>query len=252
MLASAEVILLDIYDLHENDRIATMLSPAHGKVRGVAKGARRKYSRFAGALQPLAKAKVTWFQKEGSDLARISAVELVRPAHRLQSDLEGILLGGYLAGHVLEFAQENDPSEHLYRLLDTTLAALITGVDRSLAARYFEAWALRLAGIFPPPRNCPECGRGLEGQAAGAVLGSAEDALMCGDCGSGQRVSGAAVEFLMRIGRESLPQLAGNPPSVTVVREIEALTGRIRRAFLQHELKSYRVMQETLCTPSSN
>ena len=36
MLASAEVILLDVYDLHENDRIVTMLSPAHGKVRGVA------------------------------------------------------------------------------------------------------------------------------------------------------------------------------------------------------------------------
>ena len=34
MLISAEVILLDVYDLHENDRIATMLSPAHGKVRG--------------------------------------------------------------------------------------------------------------------------------------------------------------------------------------------------------------------------
>jgi len=246
MLVSADVILLDIYDLHENDRIATMLSASHGKVRGVAKGARRKYSRFAGALQPLAKAKVTWFQKEGRDLARISAVELIRPAHRLQSDLEGILLGGYLAGHVLEFAQENDPSEHLYRLLDATLAALIDGVDRSLGARYFEAWALRLAGIFPPPTECPQCGRGLE---SGAALAASEDALVCRDCGSGRRVSGSVAEFLMRIGRESLPRMARQPPSVATLEEVEHLTGRIRRAFLQHELKSYRVMQETLCTP---
>jgi len=247
MLVSAEVILLDVYDLHENDRIVTMLSPGHGKVRGVARGARRKYSRFAGALQPLAKAKVTWFQKEGRDLARISAVELVRPARRLQSDLEGILLGGYLAGHVLEFAQENDPSEHLYRLLDSTLSALIAGVDRALAARYFEAWVLRLAGIFPPPRECPECGRPL---AEGAVLAASEDALVCSRCGSGTRVSGGAVALLMRIGRESLPKLAENPPPKEIVSEVEALTGRIRRAFLQHELKSYRVMQETLCIPS--
>ncbi|MDH3404775.1 MAG: DNA repair protein RecO, partial [Acidobacteriota bacterium] len=219
----------------------------HGKVRGVARGARRKYSRFAGALQPLAKANVTWFHKEGRDLARISAVELVRPARRLQSDLEGILLGGCLAGHVLEFAQENDPSEHLYRLLDSTLEALLAGVDRRLAARYFEAWTLRLAGIFPPPRRCPECGRSLE---RGAVLGAGDDALRCSGCGTGSPVSAAAVELLLRIGREALPALAADPPAAGVVAELEQLTGRIRRAFLQHELKSYRVMQEILCSPS--
>jgi DNA repair protein RecO (recombination protein O) len=247
MLVSGEAILLDVYDLHENDRIVTLLSPAHGKVRGVAQGSRRKYSRFAGSLQPLAKANVTWFQKEGRDLARISAVELIRPARRLQADLEGILLGGYLAGHVLEFAQENDPSEHLYRLLDSTLVALGEGVDRSLAARYFEAWALRLAGIFPPPRECPECGRSL---SAGAVLAAAEDALVCASCGGGLPVSREAVEFLMRIARESLSSVGANPPAPVVVAEIETLCGRIRRSFLQHELKSYLVMQETLCTPS--
>jgi DNA repair protein RecO (recombination protein O) len=249
MLTSAEVILLDVYDLHENDRIVTMLSPVHGKVRGVARGARRKYSRFAGALQPLAQAKVTWFQKEGRDLARISGVELIRPAHRLQADLEGILLGGYLAGHVLEFAQENEPSELLYRLLDSTVAALVAGVDRSLAARYFEAWVLRLAGIFPPPSECPECGRDL---STGAVLGTAEDALVCSNCGTGTAVSAAAVAFLMRIGSQSLVRVAKEPPPAAVVSEIERLNGRIRRAFLQHELKSYRVMQEALCSPSRN
>jgi DNA repair protein RecO (recombination protein O) len=247
MLTSAEVILLDVYDLHENDRIITMLSPTHGKVRGVARGARRKYSRFAGALQPLAKAKVTWYQKEGRDLARISGVELIRPAHRLQSDLEGILLGGCLAGHVLEFAQENDPSDHLFRLLDSTIAALVDGVDRGLAMRYFEAWVLRLAGIFPPPVGCPECGRDLSG---GAVLAAAEDSLVCANCGSGRAVSAVAVAFLMRIHREALTRLAANPPPEGLVREVEALIGRIRRSFLQHELKSYRVMRETLCSPS--
>jgi len=247
MLTSAEVILLDVYDLHENDRIITMLSPAHGKVRGVARGARRKYSRFAGTLQPLAKAMVTWFQKEGQDLARISGVELIRPAHRIQNDLEGILVSGYLAGHVLEFAQENEASEHLYRLLDSTLEALDAGVDRRLAARYFEAWSLRLAGIFPPPIDCPECGRSL---SEGAVLAAADDALVCADCGSGIRVSPAAVEFLLTIGSQALSRLAEQPPTSRLLAEVETLNGRIRRAFLQHELKSYRVMQETLCLPS--
>ena len=146
-LQSAEAIVLDVVDLHDYDRIVTFLTRSYGKKRGVARGARRKHSRFAGQLLPLAKVKATWFEKEHSDLARLSSVDLERSARRLQSDLEGILLGSYLADHMLEFAQENETSDHYYRLLDSTLEALLAGVDRSLATRYFEAWVLRLAGV---------------------------------------------------------------------------------------------------------
>src|SRR6266496_1260972 len=94
-LQTTEALILDVRDLHDRDRIVTFLTREFGKKKGVAKGARLKHSRFGGQLQPLAKVQVTWFEKEGSELGRISSVDLVRPAHRLQSDLEGILLGSY-------------------------------------------------------------------------------------------------------------------------------------------------------------
>ena len=143
-------------DLHDRDRIVVFLTREHGKKSGVARGSRTRHSRFAGQLQPLGKVQVTWFAKEGSDLVRISSVELVRPVHRLQEDLEGILLCTYLADHMLEFAQEDEGSDLLYRLLDSTLEALLEGVDRDLAARYFESWVLRLGGIFPAPDARPQ------------------------------------------------------------------------------------------------
>ena len=250
MLSSSDSILLDVYDLHEQDRIVTWIAPGHGKVRGVAKGARRKYSRFAGELQPLAKAKVTWFLKEGRDLARISGVELIRSARILQGDLEGILIGGYMAGHVLEFVQENEPSERIFRLLDSSIESLQSGTDRMLALRYFEIWMLRLAGIFPVPDKCPLCGNRLR---ESAILGPDDDAIFCGDCadgGSGLRVSRDAIDFLTRVRSESLRGVAAKPPRASVVSEVERICSRVRRAFLQHELKSYRVMQEILCSPS--
>ncbi len=252
MLHSCDAIVLDVFDLHENDRIVTLLTGERGKVRGVARGARRKYSRFAGSLQPLAKAKITWFQKEGRDLARLSGVEILRPVERLQRDLEGILLGSYLAGQVLEFAQENEPSHPLFRLLDSTLEALLDGVERNLAMRYFEAWVLRLAGIFPPPRECPLSGRPLDREGA-AVPPSGEGLVHPSVAPPGSlEVGREALTFLRRIGRENLRQVAGAPPPATVLAEIEAACGRIRRAFLQHELKSYQVLQEVLaaCAPS--
>jgi DNA repair protein RecO (recombination protein O) len=252
MLHACEAILLDVVDLHEHDRIVTLLTAERGKVRGVARGARRKYSRFAGNLQPLAKVSVSWFHKEGRDLARLTGVEMVRPAERLQRDLEGILLGSCLAGQVLEFAQENEPSHHLFRLADSTLEALLDGVDRNLAMRYFEFWVLRLAGVVPVPGECPVSGRVL-GPEGAAVPPSGEGFLHPTVAPPGSLAVGQeAVGFLRRLGRESLRQAALTPPSVAALEEIEAACGRMRRAFLQHEVKSYQVMQEVLaaCAPS--
>lgn len=251
MLQTSDAIILDVFDLHENDRIVTLVTPERGKVRGVARGARRKYSRFAGSLQPLARVRATWFQKEGRELARISGVDLVRPVARLQAELEGLLLGAYLAGHVLEFAQENEPGPQLFRLLDSTLEALLAGVDRDLAARYFEAWVLRLAGLFPPPRECPETGRPFGDEAV--VPPSGEGLVHPEACPSGgYRVGRATLDFLVDIQSRSLPRMAESPAPSFVLRQVEEVCGRVRRAFLQHELKSYRVMQEVLasCAPS--
>jgi DNA repair protein RecO (recombination protein O) len=245
-LMTAEALILDVRDLHDRDRIVTFLTREHGKTSGVAKGARVKHSRFGGQLQPLAKVQVTWFQKEGQDLGRISSVELVRTAHLLQTDLEGILLGAYLADHMLEFAQEGETADHFFRLLDSTIQALLAGVDRDLATRYFESWILRLAGVFPAPHACPECG--LPFPPEGAMLPRSGEMLLCLDCGgrSGFAVSPAALELLRRIGRESLPAAAERAPSPSLLREVEDLCAQVRRHFLQRELRSYDVIQRTL------
>jgi DNA repair protein RecO (recombination protein O) len=245
-LVTAEALILDVMDLHDRDRIVTFLTREFGKKRGVAKGARIKHSRFGGQLQPLAKAEVTWFEREGADLGRISSVELIRTAHPMQTDLEGILLGSYLTDHLLEFAQEGESADLFYRLLDATIEALLAGVDRDLAARYFEAWVLRLAGVFPAPHACPSCGGPFP--AEGAVLPRNGETLLCFDCGGrgGLRVSPETLHFLRRIGRESLAAAGESPSEAAVLRQVEALCAQVRRHFLQRELRSYEVIQATL------
>jgi len=245
-LLDDEALLLEVSDLQEGDRIVSFLTRHHGRKRGAARGARRRYSRFAGQLQPLAKVHVNWFEREDRDLVRVRDVEMLRPPHRLGGDLEGILLGCYLAEHALVFAPENEGNEVLYRLLDTTVEALIGGVDRGLAARYFEQWVLRLAGVFPPPRHCPLCGDDL---VDGAFLPRGGDALLCRRCAGGRAgisLDPETVAFLMRAHREPLGALAATVPAAAVLARVEQVCGEVRRGFLQHELKSYEVMQRTL------
>ena len=245
-LRSAEALLLDVVDLHDYDRIVTFLTREWGKKRGVAKGARRKHSRFGGQLQPLGRARVDWLEKDNRDLVRISSVELQRSARRLQEDLEGLLLSAYLADHIQEFVQENEPSDLFFRLLDSTVQALVEGVDRGLATRYFEAWVLRLAGIFPAPVNCPQCGRDLE--PSGVVLLVSGESLVCRSCaGAGARsISSQAVEFLRRIDGTKLVNLDRDRPTSSTLEEVEQICTSVRRSFLQHELRSYQVIRETI------
>ncbi len=258
-LQSATALILDVFDLQEKDRIVSFLSAEHGKRRGVARGARTKYSRFAGQLQPLAKVDVTWFERDDRDLVRIGEVGLVRPATALGGDLERILLGAYLADHMMAFAQENEASGPLFRLLDSTLEALLAGVDPGLAARYYEVWMLRLAGIFPPPYLCPGCGDELGRRA---FLVEHDSALVCADCATGpsgrrpspeDAVSAPVLEFLRSSARTSLGDMAGTPTSRQALDGVETLCGRIRRGFLGEELKSYGVLKRTLgsCGPAT-
>lgn len=250
---SSDAIILEVVDLQEYDRIVVFLTPTTGKKRGVANGSRRKHSRFAGQLQPLARVQATWFEKENRELVRISGVEIVRSAVVLQSTLEGILLGAYIADQMNAFAQENEDSELLFRLLDSTLAALEAGVDQDLAARYFEAWILRLGGLMGLSEECPACGRlfgdpGESGEPLGAALPPTDETLLCRECAGpgGKAVSQEILAFYRLISTKSLRKVAGFPPSAQALRQMEEIHGRIRRSFLQHELKSYRVMRETL------
>lgn len=250
-LQTADALILEVRDLQERDRIVVFLTRERGKLSGVAKGARTKHSRFAGLLQPLARVRLTWYEREGRDLVRLSSVDLERPAAPLQQDLDDILLGSYLAEHLLVFAQENEPARLYFRLLDSTLEALLAGVDRDLAARYFESWMLRLAGLYPPPLHCPGCGRRL---VEGAVTSRAEG-LVCVECAGGSEgpppalppgvlaVSSEVVVFLLRITAESLPEMAQDPPPPAVLARAREVAARLRRSFLQAELKSFRVME---------
>ena len=156
MLHRAEAFVLAVADLQEADRVVEFLARDEGRRRGVARGAKRRFSRFAGELQPLSRVRIEWFEKEGRDLARISSVERAPGAAAPPGDLEGLLVGAYLAETAATFAPEREPAAALFRLLDATLAALAAGGDRRALVRYFESWVLRLAGVFPAPEALAE------------------------------------------------------------------------------------------------
>ena len=76
-LKVSEAIVLRAQALGESDRIVTFLTRNVGKIRGVAKGARRSRRRFGSSLELLNRIRLNYFESERSDLVRIEATDLL-------------------------------------------------------------------------------------------------------------------------------------------------------------------------------
>ena len=142
---TSEALILRTYKLGEADRIVVFLTRDRGKKRGVAKGARRARSRFIGALEPMTRAGVAYYEREQRDLVRINYVEPQRsPLRRRAGEALGHV--GYFAELIDEWAPEAHADERLYRLGSAMIDAFAGGAPIEPLARYFEYLAPAAAG----------------------------------------------------------------------------------------------------------
>ncbi len=233
--------MLHTFAARERDKLVVFLTPDHGKRKGWAYGARSLKSRFGAALEPLAKVRIVYLEREGDEVVRIESVELVRSLFPAQQHLLTSIAASYLAETVDTFAQADDPSELVYRLLDRTTEALLAGAAPLRVVAYAEVWTLRLGGILPSLRNCIECHEPL-----GRPLRFDERAngFLCGNCAGrdAEVVSNEVADAIESILRSSVPDFAAAELAPDVLFEVRSLVGHMRRHFLGHELKSYEVL----------
>jgi DNA repair protein RecO (recombination protein O) len=145
----SEAIILNTYPARERDKLVVFLTPEHGKKKGWAYGARSLRSRFGAALEPLAKVRIAFLERESDEVVRIESVDLVRSLFPAQQNLVANVAASYIAETVDTFAQSSDPAELIYRLLDKTTEALLDGADPLAVVAYTELWMLRLGGVLP-------------------------------------------------------------------------------------------------------
>jgi len=188
-LHKTEAFLLRAYALKEADKICVFLTRDHGKVRGVAHGARKIRSRFGSALEPFTEVALSYFQKEGRELVSVSGCDILRSHfERGARDVETAGAFSYMAELLTEFLPEHEPNERLYRLVLATLEAIeVEDGELSQILRYFESWLLKLVGFFPDTSHCSACDEAIS--AGESVFLSAEGAPRCVACGGSKGFS---------------------------------------------------------------
>jgi len=239
---TADALILRTYKLGEADRIVVFLTRDRGKKRGVAKGARRPRSRYVGALEPMTRGEVAYFEREQRDLVRLNYVEPVRSPLMARSE-EALGHVGYFAELIDEWAPEAHADERLFRLGASMIEAIATGAPIDRLARYFEYWLLRLQGVYPA-LSCVDCGGSL---TPGAVMPPRAHMFVCRRCapaGGGTDLSAGAMRFLASAGSLAPEKLESIALSAMADRELETAHRRLINLHLEKELKSARVLRE--------
>jgi DNA repair protein RecO (recombination protein O) len=152
----SESFILQTYPFREADLIVSFFTRDQGKLRGVARRARRPKSTFGSGLERLSHATVSYYQKENRELVSLNSCELVHSQFTLASNYEASVALDYLAEVTEQLLPPNETNERHFRLLIAVLEYLRAGGNAFAAVTYFALWSVRLAGFLPDLRVSPE------------------------------------------------------------------------------------------------
>jgi DNA repair protein RecO (recombination protein O) len=175
-LKESEAIVLRTYPLRESDLLVTLFTRLEGKVRGVARAAKKSRKRFGGSLEPLTYVKVAYDDRERNDLARLDSCEVLESPLASEVSYPRAVALGHVAELLDELLPDREPNDAVFRLALSVLAQL-RGKDYWLPITYFDLWMARLMGYLPELSECLNCGRSLNGSRA--YFYALADGLMC-------------------------------------------------------------------------
>ena len=177
-LRESEAIVLRTYPLREADLLVTLFTRTEGKVRGVARSAKKSKRRFGGALEPLTYVRAFYDVRELQDLARIDACEVLESPLAAEVGYARAVGLGHVAELLDELLPDREANDAIFRLTLSVLHVM-SGPDVWMPVTYFDLWLTRLVGFLPELAECIICGRTLNGSRA--WFHALADGLMCAD-----------------------------------------------------------------------
>ena len=230
-----EAVVLRTWKLGEADRIVSLHTLGHGKVRGVAKGVRRTRSKFGARLEPACHVAVQLYRGRGA-LDTITQAETIDRFANLRSEPERFARASAMLEAVDQVAPEagDDPDRHL--MLVRALATL-DRADSPLVLAGFFLKLLALEGVQPQLDSCVACGADEPIEAIAVHLGG----VLCRNCRQGRPISREALELLRQILGGQLGAVLRRPPDAAAAEVSEVATAAIE-AHLERRLRSVTVL----------
>ncbi len=154
----SETYVLRTYPFRESDLIVSFFTRDQGKLRGVARRARKPKNSFGSGLERLSLVNLSYSQKETRELVNLNSCDLLQSQFDLLSDFEAGVALDYVAEISDHLLPPHETNERFFRLIAAVLNHLHERVAGGTwtAIIYFSLWATRLSGFLPDLAHHPD------------------------------------------------------------------------------------------------
>jgi len=181
-ICKTEAITLARHDYSETSQVVTFLTRDFGKVRVIAKGAKRPKSPLGGPHDLFGYRQIVFYQRtRGTGLQVLSESKLIEDFRPLRAGLDRAGAASYVGELASGLCPEAEPHSEAFELLLQTLRRLCRGDDPAASVMQFELQLYRQLGYGAELEHCVLCGapaRGRRGLWYSPLKGGA----LCGDC----------------------------------------------------------------------
>ena len=234
-----DAVVLRHSDYGEADRLLTLYTRQRGKMRVIAKGARKIASRKAGHIEPFTHVKLQLAAaREMFILTQADTIDAYLP---LRDDLILTSHAAYVLELLDRFTYEDETENAtIFRLLTETLSRLASNADVWLVLRFYEMRLLDQLGFRPQLFECVNCGRAIQPEDQFFSFGAG--GVICPRCGQGLKhlhpISVEALKYLRHFQRSSYAEASRARPDADVQHETESLMQGYFTYLLERELNT--------------
>ena len=153
-----QAVVLRTQKLGEADRIITLFTKEHGRIKAVAKGVRRTKSKFGARLEPTSFVDLQLYAGKSLDIVtEVTSIENFGEA--LSADYKNWTTANSILEAAERFTEnEHEPALQQFNLVVGALRALAHGTyDSSLILDAYLLRSLSVAGFAPSMTNCSRC-----------------------------------------------------------------------------------------------
>ncbi|PKN16416.1 MAG: DNA repair protein RecO [Deltaproteobacteria bacterium HGW-Deltaproteobacteria-23] len=229
-----EAIVIGVRDYRETDRIVHLYTKEHGRLSGIARGAKKSVKRFGGAFELFARLSLELLPAE--NLATISSAEPLTIYPGIRQTFAAIAQASYAVELLTAITPERLPNKRVFRLLSAYLEQLDnSGVEPS-DRHFFEMNLLNILGYRPPLESCSKCGAALAVDGGFWSQGAGHGLVCCRCAHGGYSLSGASIALLLnafKVGR--FGQIRFSPAEIA---EVDRFMAAFIAAHISRPLKS--------------
>lgn len=243
----ASAFVLSSIDYGESDRIVTLFTDRYGKIKGIAKGARRSRKRFANTIELFSHCNIHFSRNSRAGLFLIENSDVIDHYAGIREELEKTMAASYMIELADQFTLEGKKSSKMFRLLQDFFRFLEGQRYSEECLRFFELRLMQLSGYDPVLQGCVCCNTPLDDMVA-PCFSAADGGIMCRNCMHHHTdsipVSVGTLKILLMGKEMEMGKIHRLSLSRQSSRESKAIMESFIRFTLGRELKSARILRE--------